>query len=158
MHCSKTWINVHRFLDFANTRILAKTCPALSWDQALLSLSWVNRNRKVLPFNAVLVYWITCACESNVIIYCCITCMCIHVITVTSRTLNSTPGPLRPHTVHIGRENMGISRMRTDRGKSRYTVIKCRWPSLSLLGCELLLSPAIKMLKVIYVDDGQYSL
>ena len=71
-HCSKTWINVHRFLDFANTRILAKTCPALSWDQALLSLSWVNRfqarkaNRKVLPFNAVLVYlnyvcmWIEC--------------------------------------------------------------------------------------------------
>ena len=124
MHCSKTWINVHRFLDFANTRILAKTCPALSWDQALLSLCWVNRNRKVLPFNAVLVYWITCACESNVIIYCCITCMCIHVITVTSRTLNSTPGPSRPHTVHIGRENMGISRMRTDRGKSRYTVNK----------------------------------
>ena len=25
-----------------NTRILPKTCPALSWDQALLSFSWVN--------------------------------------------------------------------------------------------------------------------
>ena len=67
---------------------------------------------------------ITCACESNLIIYCCITCMCIHVITVTSLTLNSTPGPSRPHTIHIGRENMGISRMRTDREKSRYTVNK----------------------------------
>ena len=67
MHCSKTWINLHRFLDFVNacafdhicmekprykfliiiiiiinTRILPKTCPALSWDQALLSFSWVN--------------------------------------------------------------------------------------------------------------------
>ena len=29
-HCSKTWINLHRFLDFANTRILPKTCPLLS--------------------------------------------------------------------------------------------------------------------------------
>ena len=43
MHCSKTWINLHRFLDFAHTRILPKTCPTLSWDQALLSLSGVNR-------------------------------------------------------------------------------------------------------------------
>ena len=43
MHCSKTWIKLHRFLDFAHTRILPKTCPTLSWDQALLSFSWVNR-------------------------------------------------------------------------------------------------------------------
>ena len=50
--------------------------------------------------------------------------MCIHVIGVTSRTLNSTPGPSRPHTMHIGRENMGISRMTTDREKSRYKVNK----------------------------------
>ena len=42
-HCSKTWINLHRFLGFANTRILPKTCPLLSWDQALLSFSWVKR-------------------------------------------------------------------------------------------------------------------
>ena len=43
MHCSKTWINLHRFLDFANTCILPKTCPAPSWDQTLLSFSWVKR-------------------------------------------------------------------------------------------------------------------
>ena len=43
MHWSKTWINLHRFLDFANTCIIPKMCPALSWDQALLSYSWVNR-------------------------------------------------------------------------------------------------------------------
>ena len=132
MHCSKTGINLDRFLDFANTRdrILAKTCPALSWDQAMLSFSWVNRfqaskaNRKVSHLMQYLCTGITCAWESNVIIYCCITCMCIHVITVTSRTLNSTPGPSRPHSMHIGRENMGISRMRTDREKSRHTVNK----------------------------------
>ena len=43
MHWSKTWINLHRFLDFADTCIISKMCPALSWDQALLSYSWVNR-------------------------------------------------------------------------------------------------------------------
>ena len=31
MHCCKTGINWHWFLDFANTRILTKTCPALRW-------------------------------------------------------------------------------------------------------------------------------
>ena len=30
MHCNKTWINFHRFLDFANTPILPKPCPLLS--------------------------------------------------------------------------------------------------------------------------------
>ena len=63
MHCSKTWINLHRFLDFANTRILLETCPGLSWDQALRSFSWVNTfqadqaNRKFSHL----------VCESNVI-------------------------------------------------------------------------------------------
>ena len=38
MHCSETWINLTSmdtlyFLGFANSRILAKTCPALSLDQ-----------------------------------------------------------------------------------------------------------------------------
>ena len=73
MHCSKTWINLHRFLEFANTLILLKTCPGLSWDQALLSFSWVNRfqagkaNRKFSHLVHYLFSWITCACESNVI-------------------------------------------------------------------------------------------
>ena len=98
---------------------------------------------------------ITCACESNVIIYCCITCMCIHVITVTSLTLNSTPGPSQPHTMHIGRENMGISRMRTDREKSHHTVNKVPLTKFSKTRLRV---AAIKILKVIYVDDGQYSL
>ena len=73
MHCSETWISfyLHRFLDFASTHILPKTCPALSWDQALLSISWVNRfqagkaNRKVSHIVQYLCNWITCACESN---------------------------------------------------------------------------------------------
>ena len=43
MHCSQTWIKLHRFLEFANTRILPKTFPALSWDQALLSFSRLDR-------------------------------------------------------------------------------------------------------------------
>ena len=47
IHCSKTWINVHRFLDIAITGILPKTCPRLRWDQAILSFSWAGKaNRK----------------------------------------------------------------------------------------------------------------
>ena len=74
IHFNKTWINliyVHRFLDFASTRVLLKTCPALSWDQDLLSFSWVNRfqaekgNRKV---SHLVQFLFTCACESNVMI------------------------------------------------------------------------------------------
>ena len=38
------------------------------------------------------------------------------------RTLNSTPGPLRPHTMLISRCNTSIPRMWTDLGKPRYTV------------------------------------
>ena len=36
-------LNKFRFLDFANSHILPKTSRALSWDQALLSFSWVNK-------------------------------------------------------------------------------------------------------------------
>ena len=61
--------SLYRFLEFANTRILLKTCPALSWDQALLLGSWVNRfqagkgNRKVAHLVQYLWTWITCASE-----------------------------------------------------------------------------------------------
>ena len=64
MHCS-----LHRSLDFASSRILPKTCPALSWDQALLSFSWVNRfqagkaNWKVHPF--IVQYLCTCNAHSR---------------------------------------------------------------------------------------------
>ena len=64
-------LKLHLFLDFASTLILPKTCPALSWDQALLSFFWVNRfragkaNRKVSHLVQHLCTWITCACEST---------------------------------------------------------------------------------------------
>ena len=65
-------LKLHLFLIFASTRILPKTCPALSWDQALLSFFLVNRfqaskaNRKVSHLVQHLCTWITCACESTV--------------------------------------------------------------------------------------------
>ena len=72
----ETWINfiiiLHPFVDFASTRISPKTCPALSWDQALLLVSWENRfqagkvNWKVAHLVQFLCTWITYACESNV--------------------------------------------------------------------------------------------
>ena len=121
-------MSLHLFLDFATTRILPKTCPALSWDQALLSFSWVNwfqpskANRKVSHLVQYLSTWITCACESTVI-------MLLHHFYVHSRdyrdirrTLNSTPG-LRSH---IPCTLVGTSRAfqecEQNREKSRYTV------------------------------------
>ena len=108
MHCS-----LHRPLDFASSRILLKTCPALSWDQALLSFSWVNRflagkaNRKVSHLVQYLCTWITWACESNIIM---IVASLVHVQSRDyhdiRRTLNSTPGPSRPH---ISWYNTGIT-------------------------------------------------
>jgi len=38
------------------------------------------------------------------------------------RTLNSTPGPSRPHTMHITKCNTGIQRIWTDKEKSPYKV------------------------------------
>ena len=164
---NKLLYNLHRFLDFASTRILPKTCPALNWDEALPFSSWVNRfqtgkaNWKVAHLVHYLCTWIdlslitfqwekrtrlgsvgwtisykslyfvhpslelvplltgmrersiTCASES-------------HHLHVHSRdycdirrTLNSTPGPTRPHIIHamhISRCNTG---MWTDREKIR---------------------------------------
>ena len=119
-------LNLHGLLDFANTRMLPITCPALPWDQALLSFSWVNRfpagkaNRKV-SFRTEFVYlnyvWLWIAEWF------------LHHLHVHSRdycdirrTLNSTPGPSRPNTMHISRHNTSIPRIWTDSGKSRYTV------------------------------------
>ena len=55
--------NLHRFLNFASPRVLPKTCPALSRDQAVLLSSWVNNRipgrqgeSKSRPFSAILVY------------------------------------------------------------------------------------------------------
>ena len=65
-------LNLHRFLDFVSTRVLPKTCPAFSWGQAELLVSWVNRfpatktKWKVSHVVHYLPTWITCACESNV--------------------------------------------------------------------------------------------
>ena len=41
------------------------------------------------------------------------------------RTLNSTPGPSRPHIMHIGRYNMGIPRMWTESRKILLYSSKC---------------------------------
>ena len=104
---------LHGFLDFANVRIFPTTRLALSWDQALLSFSWVNRfpfgkaNRKVSYLVQYLCTWITCT-------------WLLHHLHLLSgdychirRTLNSTPGPSRPYTMHISRYNTGIPRMWT---------------------------------------------
>ena len=111
-------LNLRRFLDFAYTLTLSKTRPAISWDQALLSFSWVNRfpaakaNRKVSHFIVqYLCTWITCVYES------------INVCDIT-RTLNSTLRPSRPHAMHIRWYNASIPRMKTDYGKPRYTFYK----------------------------------
>ena len=55
--------NLHRFLNFASPRVLPKTCPALSRDQAVLLSSWVNNRipgrqgeSKSRPFSAILFY------------------------------------------------------------------------------------------------------
>ena len=118
-------LNLHGFLDFANTRILPITCPALRWDRALRSFSWVNRfpagkaNRKV-SFDTEFVYlnyvwlwieeWFLHHLHVHSRDYCDI-----------RRTLNSTPGPSRPNTMHISWHNTSIPRIWTDSGKSRYT-------------------------------------
>ena len=135
MHWSKTWINLHRFLDFANTCIISKTCLALSWEQTLLSYSWINRFQAGNLNHMCLLI----ECNND----CCITFMCIHGITVTSDE-PLTPGPPRPHAMHINPKNLGISRMWTDWGKSHYTFSKVHLTK-SRLGCGLLLSPATKL-------------
>ena len=43
---------------------------------------------------------------------------CINVLFTQARTLHSTPGPSRPHTIHISWYNKGIPRMWTDFGKT----------------------------------------
>ena len=104
-HCSKTWINLHRFLDFANTRILPKTCPLLSWDQALLSFSWVKRFQPARQIEKSHIKNSTCVPELHVCeriecnSHCYITCTNLHEYTLDyhniTRTLNSTSGPLQ---------------------------------------------------------------
>ena len=102
MHCS-----LHRPLDFASSRILLKTCPALSWDQALLSFSWVNRfqagkaNWKV--YNFIVQYLCTC--------------------NVHSRNYRDIKlGPSRPHTMHISGTTRPFQECGQSREKSCYTV------------------------------------
>ena len=109
---------LHGFLNFANVRIFPTTRLALSWDQALLSFSWVNgfpagkANRKVSYLVQYLCTWITRT-------------WLLHHLHVLSRdycdirrTFNSTPGPSRPYTMHISRYNTGIPRMWTVLGKT----------------------------------------
>ena len=121
-------MNLHLFLDFASTRILPKTCPALSWDRALLSFSWINRfqpgkaNRKTPHLVQYLSTWITCACESTVT-------MLLHHLHVHSRdyrdirrTLNSTPETSRPTPCMLVGTTRASHQCGQSREKSRYTV------------------------------------
>ena len=74
--------NLHRFLNFASPRVLPKTCPALSRDQAVLLSSWVSNRipgrqgeSKSRPFSAILVY-LNYVCFGMCINDCCITWIC----------------------------------------------------------------------------------
>ena len=109
-------LNLRRFLDFAYTIILSKTRPAISWDQALLSFSWVNRfpaakaNRKVSHFIVqYLCTWITCTCES------------INVCDIT-RTLNSTLRPCGQMPCILAGTTPASQEWRQIMEKPRYTV------------------------------------
>ena len=73
--------------------------------------------------------------------------MCSRDYPDITRTLNSTPGPSRPHIMHISRKNTGTSRMCIDREKSHYTVDKVPLTK-SRLGWGLFLSSATKQRKV----------
>ena len=136
MHCSKTWINLHRFLDFANTRILLETCPGLSWDQALRSFSWVNRfqadqaNRKFSHLVHYLFTWITCACESNVIMIvaslaCALTWLPWHH---TDLKLNNRAFAATWHAYFSGRTQESQECGQIEKNRT-IQLIKCRWSS-----------------------------
>ena len=84
--------------------------------------------------------WITCACESYVIMIVASPACEFTWLPWHHMTLNSTLGPLRPHTMHISQRNTGISTMWTDWEKSCYTFSKVPLTK-SRLGCGLLLSP-----------------
>ena len=135
MHCS-----LHRSLDFASSRILPKTCPALSWDQALLSFSWVNRfqagkaNWKVPRF--IVQYLCTCNVHSR-------------DYRDIRWTLNSNEG-LRGHIPCILVVQHGNSKNVDSFGKNLATQLKeCRWsrvagwrapfrsPAIIILACSL---------------------
>ena len=157
MHCSETCINVsynlHRFLDFASTRISPKTCPAVSWDQALLLSPWVNRfqalkaNRR-LPFRAVLLYLnylclrIECVIMIVASLACAFTWLLWH-----QRGLWTQHQDLRDHIPFIPCILVGTTQECEEiEKKSTYTVKKrCRWLRI---GGGLLLSPAIRKLSI----------
>ena len=63
---------------------------------------------------------------------CCITCMCIHVITVTiSQTLNSIAGRSRLHMIHTMHISQYKTGMWTDWEKNPAIQLKeCRWPRI----------------------------
>ena len=116
-HINTTQCSLHRSLDFASSRILSKTCPALSWDQALLSFSWVNRfqagkaNWKVPPF--IVQYLCTCNAHSR-----------------DYRDMKR--GPPRPQTMHISGTTREFQECGQFWEKSCYTVkrvslVKSSW-------------------------------
>ena len=128
-------------------------------EKKLRRLPASKKNRKVSYLVRYLCTWTTCACESN---------NDLHVLSRDycdiRRTLNSTPGPSRPHTMHISRYNSRIPRMWTDLGKtslfSWYTIgiiyevttiqfIEYRWPRII---CTLLLSPPITQWSIFMVN------
>ena len=67
-------------------------------------------------------------------------------------TLNTTPGPSQPRTMHISQTN---TRMWTDREKSDHAVNKMPLTK-SRLGCGLLLSPSLK-LRVLLAGERKLS-
>ena len=83
--CREAGINFI-YMDFLQSN-LAETCPALSWDRALLLFSWVNRfppskmNCKASHFSTVLVYLNYANQNYNDF---CTTCMYIHTTAMTS--------------------------------------------------------------------------
>ena len=130
------------------------TRPALSWDQALLSFSRVNRfpsgkaNRKVSYLVRYLCIWITRTWLSHH----------LHVLSRDycdiRRTLNSTPGSSRPYTMHISRHNTGIPRMWTVLGKTSYIrLIGYRWPRII---CRLLLTHPITQWSIFMVSTDLF--
>ena len=127
MHCSKTWINLHRFLDFANSRSyltgnLSRT--KLRSGSTFIFLGKYIPGRpgesKILSFSMRI------ECNND----CCITCMCINVITVTSHRPYTQQQGLRSHMtcIFFGRTQESQECGQIEKNRT-IQLIKCRWSS-----------------------------
>ena len=99
--------------------ISPKTCPALSWDQALLLSSWVKRfeggkaNRKVAHLVQDLCTSIACVSESNVYHKWASLEFHSHDYCDIRRILNSTPGPSEGcHQAYYSVQHRNVKRSR----------------------------------------------